>query len=200
MIRCDELTEAHACSAARATLVRFLPVLISCTGLHPTNDISIEFEIQSNFAMFLFITYLADHNKICRDVCKISLWSVQQNLNQSTPKFFYRNSNSIKISLVGRAPVKTSLYWIFPSCVLFYTRFTCLLSVRYIDHDWSAPWLHNLSISNNLCHISNKGTISNDLQMFLSEIPFAVWHWNLKHLELCHLPSHTNTSEIRIPS
>ena len=94
MIGGDEITEAHACSAAiltriaRATLVRFLPVLISCTGLHPTNDISIEFEIQPNFAMFLFITYLADHNKICRDVCKISLWSVKQNLNQSTPIFF----------------------------------------------------------------------------------------------------------------
>ena len=33
-------------------------------GTRPTNDISIEFEIQWNFVMLLFITYSTDHNDI----------------------------------------------------------------------------------------------------------------------------------------
>ena len=39
----------------------------------------------------------------CRDVCKISLWSVKYILNQSTANFG-QISNSIEISLVGQAP------------------------------------------------------------------------------------------------
>ena len=35
----------------------------SC-GARPTNDISIEFEIQWNFVILLFIIYQADHNEI----------------------------------------------------------------------------------------------------------------------------------------
>ena len=38
----------------------------------------------------------------CRDVCKISLWSVEYILYQSTPNFG-RISNSIEILLMGRA-------------------------------------------------------------------------------------------------
>ena len=33
-------------------------------GASPTNDISIEFEIQWKFVMFLFITYSANKNEI----------------------------------------------------------------------------------------------------------------------------------------
>ena len=65
------------------------------TGTRPTNDISIEFEIQWKFVLLLFVTYSADHNQImhtsrqcnCRDVCKISLWSLEHILNQSIPNF-----------------------------------------------------------------------------------------------------------------
>ena len=55
----------------------------------PINDISIEFEIRPNFAVFWFKMYSTDHNEIlhtsrqcnCRDVCKVSLWSVMYFLN-----------------------------------------------------------------------------------------------------------------------
>ena len=54
-------------------------------GARPTDDISIEFEIQSKFAVLRLKIYWTDHNKIlhmsrqcnCRDVCKIVLWSVK---------------------------------------------------------------------------------------------------------------------------
>ena len=47
------------------------------------------------FVMFLFITYSDNHNEILhtsrqlyfRDVCKISLWSYENILNQSTSNF-----------------------------------------------------------------------------------------------------------------
>ena len=42
-------------------------VLAACVanyGALPTNDISIEFEIQFNFVMLLFQIHVADHNKI----------------------------------------------------------------------------------------------------------------------------------------
>ena len=50
----------------------------------PTNNISIKFEIRPKYAVFWFIMYSTDHNEIlhmsqqcnCRDVCKMSLWSV----------------------------------------------------------------------------------------------------------------------------
>ena len=53
-------------------------------GAHPTNDISIEFEIRPKFAVLLFKTHFIDHNEIlhtsrqcnCREVSKISLWLV----------------------------------------------------------------------------------------------------------------------------
>ena len=71
----------------------------------PTNDISIKFEIQQKFATVLwFKVHSTNHNEIlhtsrqlhCRDVCKISLWSVQHILNQSTPNF-YRISNLMEL-------------------------------------------------------------------------------------------------------
>ena len=63
--------------------------IITWTGARPTNDISIEFEIRSKLGTLLFQIYLTDHNEIlhtsrqchCRDVCKISLWSVKYILN-----------------------------------------------------------------------------------------------------------------------
>ena len=53
-------------------------------GARPTNGISIEFEIRSNFAELWFKTYSTNHNEIlhtsrqcnCRDVCKISVCSL----------------------------------------------------------------------------------------------------------------------------
>ena len=55
-------------------------------GTRPTNDISTEFEIRPKFAVSWLKMYSTDHNEIlytslqcnCRDVCKISLWSVEQ--------------------------------------------------------------------------------------------------------------------------
>ena len=83
----------------------------------PTNNISMEFQIQWNFVMLLFITYSTDHNEIlhtsrqehCRDVCKISLGSNEQISNQNTPNF-YRIWNTIEIPLVGWAPGDTRRY------------------------------------------------------------------------------------------
>ena len=68
-------------------------------GACPNNGISTEFEIQPKFEI-----YSTDHNKIlhtsqqlhCRDLCKISLWSIKHILNQSTPNFD-QISKSIKI-------------------------------------------------------------------------------------------------------
>ena len=61
---------------------------------------------------------LIDHSEIlhtswqlhCPDMCKISLWSIEYNLNQSTAKFG-RISIMIKISLVGRCLVVTLTRW-----------------------------------------------------------------------------------------
>ena len=72
----------------------------------PTNDISIELEIQQHFVMILFIIYSADHNGILHtsrqihyhNVRKILLWSVDHILKHSTPKFD-RISSSVEIPL-----------------------------------------------------------------------------------------------------
>ena len=58
-------------------------------GARPTNDISIEFEIWWKFKTLQCKIYAAGHNDIlytsrqchCRDVQKISLWSVDYILN-----------------------------------------------------------------------------------------------------------------------
>ena len=79
-------------------------------GTCPTNGTSIEFEIWPKVGVLGFKTYSADHNKIlymsrhynCRDVCKISLWLVENILNYSTPNFD-RISNSIEIPFLRRA-------------------------------------------------------------------------------------------------
>ena len=76
-----------------------------------TNGISIKFQIRPNFAVLWFKTCSTDRNEIlhtsqklhCHVACAISLWSAKYILNQSTAKFG-RISNSIEISLVGRAP------------------------------------------------------------------------------------------------
>ena len=76
-----------------------------------TDGISVEFYVRSKFGVRWFKICLADHNEIlhtsrqcnCRDVCKISLWSIEYISNQSTTNVG-RTSNSIKISLAGRAP------------------------------------------------------------------------------------------------
>ena len=60
--------------------------------------------------MLYFKIYLTDHNDILhtshlhrRDLCRISLWSVEYILNQSTTNFG-RISYSIEIPSVGRSP------------------------------------------------------------------------------------------------
>ena len=81
------------------------------SGARPTKGNSIEFEIRSNFAVLEFEICSTDRNEIlhtsrqcnCRDVCKISLWSAEYVLNKSIANFG-QISNSIEISLVGRAP------------------------------------------------------------------------------------------------
>ena len=58
-------------------------------GARPTNGISIGFEIRPKYAVLWFKMFSTDHNEIlhtprrcnCRDVCIISLWSVQCILN-----------------------------------------------------------------------------------------------------------------------
>ena len=80
-------------------------------GARPTNGISIEFKIPSNFVVPWFKSFPTDHNEIlhtpgqcyCRDVCTIMLWSVESVMNKSISKFHWI-SNSIEISLVGQAP------------------------------------------------------------------------------------------------
>ena len=80
-------------------------------GARPTNDISIEFEIRTTFAVLWFKIFSINHNKIlhrsrhcnCRDMCKILLWSVKHISNQSAPNFDWI-SNLIEISLMRRAP------------------------------------------------------------------------------------------------
>ena len=79
----------------RKPLVQFrvIPNHYLDPGVRPTNDISIEFEIGPKFAVLWFKAYSTDHNEIlhtsrqlhCRDVCKISSWSVTHVLNWSTP-------------------------------------------------------------------------------------------------------------------
>ena len=80
-------------------------------GARPINDISIEFEIRPEFGVLYFMICSTYHQEIlhtsrqfyCRDVCSISLWSVERIWNQSMENFG-RISNSIEKSLVGRAP------------------------------------------------------------------------------------------------
>ena len=63
--------------------------------------------------MLLLITYSADHNKIlhmlwhcyCRDMCKISLWSVEDILNHSTPNF-YQILNSVETLFMEWVPAR----------------------------------------------------------------------------------------------
>ena len=70
------------------TFVGFVAIKQS-PGARPTNGISIEFEIWQNYAVIWFKIYSNDHNEIlhtsrqlhCRDVCKISLWSIEPILN-----------------------------------------------------------------------------------------------------------------------
>ena len=79
---------------------------INKPGLHPTNDISIKFEIRQKCEVLWFKMYSIDHDKIlhmsrqcnCRDMRKILLWSVEHVLKYSTPNFD-QISNLIEIPL-----------------------------------------------------------------------------------------------------
>ena len=64
-------------------------------GAHLTIGFSIIFEIWSKFGMFEFTTCVTNHNDMlhtlrqckCRDVCRISLWSVEYISNQNAANF-----------------------------------------------------------------------------------------------------------------
>ena len=78
-------------------------------GARPTNGISIELEFYKNFessslkyAEPITTEFCTRHGNFTVVVCKILWWSVEYILNQSTANFG-RISNSIEISLVGRA-------------------------------------------------------------------------------------------------
>ena len=83
----------------------------------PTNDISIEFEIRSEFVVLWLKMRSTDHNEIshmtrhcyCCDVCKTSLFSARYVVNKNIKKFHWI-SNSIEISLVGWVPDISSNY------------------------------------------------------------------------------------------
>ena len=80
-------------------------------GARPTDGILVEFEIRSGFRVLWFEVCLADRRGTlhmsrqlhCRGVCKILWWSVGYILGRSAADFD-RVSNSIEVSLVGRAP------------------------------------------------------------------------------------------------
>ena len=81
-------------------------------GPHPTNGISIEFEIRSKLGLFYFKICSTDHNDIlrhtsrqmhCRDVCNILLWSVEYILSRRHCKL-WSNFEFDRNILVGRAP------------------------------------------------------------------------------------------------
>ena len=77
-------------------------------GACPTYGISILFGIWSNIAVLWFKIWSTNHNKIlrtsrqcyCREVCKISLWSVEYVMNKSIRRLHWI-SNSLS---VARAP------------------------------------------------------------------------------------------------
>ena len=59
---------------------------ILSSSARPIKDISIEFEVRPKLAMLRFKIYVTDHNEIlrqcnCRNVCQISLWSVEHIFN-----------------------------------------------------------------------------------------------------------------------
>ena len=97
---------------------RSTPWLLITHGARPINVISIEFRIQWNFAMPLFITYyneilLTSWQQYSHDACKISLWSVEHILNQSTANFnrnfkFDQNTGQAPVSLIHQQP----RYWL----------------------------------------------------------------------------------------
>ena len=59
--------------------------------IHPSNGISIEFEIQSNFGVLWFQMCSNSHNEIlqcyCYHMCKILLWLAEYFKNKSTANF-----------------------------------------------------------------------------------------------------------------
>ena len=70
----------------------------------------------------------------CRDVCKIALWSAEYVINNSITKFHWI-SNSIEISLVGRAP---GVRHITASCCWANTQYNCrdvfIISLWSVEH------------------------------------------------------------------
>ena len=103
--------DSHKISECSAQFLYDSHSIPSRPGARPTNDISIEFEIRPNYAVLWFKMYSPNYNKIlhmsrqysCRDMYKISLWSVEHILNYSTPNFC-GISNWIKIPLMAPGP------------------------------------------------------------------------------------------------
>ena len=94
-------------------------------GAPPTNGIAIEVEIQPKFGVLWVIMCFTNYNAIlhtshncsCRNVCKISLWSVEYIFNQENSKFwkiceFVQNtvSGTGARCWMYRAPIHCSLF------------------------------------------------------------------------------------------
>ena len=68
-------------------------------GARPTIGIPIEFEIQWNFAMLLFITYAVDHNEILHTIVTLSLPRWWQLINNVNICFYVSQENSAQDGL-----------------------------------------------------------------------------------------------------
>ena len=122
---------------------------------------------------------MADHNDIlhtsrqchCRDVCKISLWSVEYIRNYSVLNF-YRISNSIEICLVGQAPGLCRFHLWVPDLQMSSSDLTHLPLVLHIcisecGKHWFRKWLVAYSATShylNQCWVIINWTIGNRLQ------------------------------------
>ena len=100
--------DSHKISECSSQFLNDSHSIPNSPGAHPTNDISIEFEIGPKYVVLWLKMYSPNHNKIlhmsrqcnCRDMCKILLRLVEHILNYSTPNFD-RISNSIEIPLMA---------------------------------------------------------------------------------------------------
>ena len=89
------LDDTHQWMELNIQMWSLVPNMGPRLGARPTNGISIEFKIWSKFGVLWFKIYLTNHNGIlhtsqqlhCRDVCTISLWSLEYILNQNTTNF-----------------------------------------------------------------------------------------------------------------
>ena len=115
-LRCLDAHLASSYGNGKSSVVLNAACTVITAGPHPTNGSSIEFEIRSKLGLLYFKMCSTDHNAILRhtsrqlhsrDMCNISLWSVEHILNQTRGTAnFGRISNSIEISWWDRRQVR----------------------------------------------------------------------------------------------